>query len=66
MKNNKLKLDFLTQNIQKVFAGLVIVSNNKMLVVNYQGLVPVLINELKEHDDKISRLQTLVKKINIR
>jgi len=30
---------------------------NKMLSVNYQGLVPVLINAIKEQEDKISRLE---------
>ena len=41
-----------------------------MLAVNYQGLVPVLINALKEQDgkmteqdDKISRLEVLVEKL---
>jgi hypothetical protein len=41
-----------------------------MLAVNYQGLVPVLINALKEQDekmkeqdDKISRLENLVEKL---
>ena len=31
-----------------------------MLAVNYQGLVPVLINALKEQDEKINRLEILV------
>ena len=41
-----------------------------MLDVNYQGLVPVLINALKEQDEKISRqdekisrLENLVEKL---
>ena len=32
-------------------------------ILNYQGLVPVLINALKEQDDKISRLEKLVEKL---
>ena len=31
--------------------------------VNYQGLVPVLINALKEQDEKINRLEKLVEKL---
>ena len=31
-----------------------------MLAVNYQGLLPVLINALKEQDEKINRLEILV------
>ena len=34
-----------------------------MLAVNYQGLVPVLINALKEQDEKINRLEKLVEKM---
>ena len=35
-----------------------------MLAVNYQGLVPVLINALKEHQSEIDRLKEQEKKIN--
>ena len=37
--------------------------DNEMLSVNYQGLVPVLINAIKEQEDKISRLENLVEKL---
>jgi hypothetical protein len=46
-----------------VFPELVSEDDNEMLAVNYQGLVPVLINALKEQDDKISRLENLVEKL---
>lgn len=36
---------------------------NEMLSVNYQGLVPVLINAIKEQEDKISRLEKLVEQL---
>ena len=42
---------------------LVTKDDKDMLAVNYQGLVPVLINALKEQDDKISRLEKLVEKL---
>jgi len=42
-----------------------------MLAVNYQGLVPVLINAIKEQDSKmkeqekrLERLETLLSKLN--
>jgi hypothetical protein len=34
-----------------------------MYSVNYQGLVPILINAIKEQDDKISRLENLVEQL---
>ncbi|MDG2357678.1 MAG: tail fiber domain-containing protein, partial [Polaribacter sp.] len=69
-KDGKQKIGLLAQNIQEVFPELVSVDNNKMLAINYQGLVPVLINALKEQDgkmkeqdSKISRLERLVEKL---
>ena len=55
-KNNKKKIGFLAQDIEKVFPELVSESNG-VRSVNYQGLVPVLINALKEQDNKISNQQ---------
>ena len=62
-KNGKQKIGLLAQDIQKVFPELVTKDDKEMLAVNYQGLVPVLINALKEQDDKISRLEKLVEKL---
>ena len=62
-KNGKQKIGLLAQDIQKVFPELVTTDDKDMLAVNYQGLVPVLINALKEQDDKISRLEKLVEKL---
>ena len=62
-KDGKQKIGVLAQDIQKVFPELVTEDNNEMLAVNYQGLVPVLINALKEQDEKISRLENLVEKL---
>ena len=62
-KNGKQKIGVLAQDIQKVFPELVTTDDKERLAVNYQGLVPVLINALKEQDDKISRLEKLVEKL---
>lgn len=61
-ENKKQKIGVLAQDIEKVFPELVSESNG-VKSVNYQGLVPVLINALKEQDDKISRLEKLVEKL---
>ena len=62
-KDGKQKIGLLAQEIREVFPELVSEDANEMLAVNYQGLVPVLINALKEQDDKISRLEVLVEKL---
>jgi hypothetical protein len=62
-KDGKQKIGVLAQDVQKVFPELVSKDDNEMLAVNYQGLVPVLINALKEQDEKISRLENLVQKL---
>ena len=62
-KSGDEKIGILAQDVQEVFPELVSEDDNKMLSVNYQGLVPVLINAVKEQEDKISRLENLVEKL---
>jgi hypothetical protein len=52
-KDGKQKIGVLAQDIQKVFPKLVTTDDKDMLAVNYQGLVPVLINALKEQQSEI-------------
>ena len=47
----------MAQDIQKVFPELVSTDDRDMLAVNYQGLVPVLINALKEQQADIDELK---------
>ena len=53
----KQKIGVLAQEIQEVFPELVTEDDNEMLAVNYQGLVPVLINALKEQQSEIDVLK---------
>ena len=53
----KQKIGVLAQEIKEVFPELVSEDDNEMLAVNYQGLVPVLINALKEQDAKMKEQQ---------
>ena len=62
-KDGKQKIGVLAQDIQNVFPELVSQDDDKMLAVNYQGLIPILINALKEQDAKISRLEQLTKEL---
>ena len=58
--SGKEKIGILAQDVQKVFPELVSEDANEMLSVNYQGLVPVLINAIKEQEDKIIDQQTQI------
>ena len=67
-KEQKQKIGLLAQEVQKVFPELVSEDKNGMLAVNYQALVPVLINALKEQEGnykelekELSELETLIK-----
>ena len=56
-ESEKQKIGLLAQDIEKVFPELVSESHG-VKSVNYQGLVPVLINALKEQQAEIDRLKT--------
>jgi hypothetical protein len=67
----KQKIGVLAQEIQEVFPELVSEDENEMLAVNYQGLVPVLINALKEQDaemkeqeKRLERLEAIISKMD--
>ena len=56
-ESEKQKIGLLAQDIEKVFPELVSESHG-VKSVNYQGLVPVLINALKEQDSRLSKQQS--------
>ena len=67
----KQKIGVLAQEIKEVFPELVSEDDNEMLAVNYQGLVPVLINALKEQDKiiksqeaRLTDIENLIAKLN--
>ena len=55
---------FLAQEVQSVFPELVKTANNSegTLSVNYQGMIPVLLNAIKEQQAQIKELKALIKK----
>ena len=61
-ENKKQKIGLLAQDIEKVFPELVSESNG-VKSVNYQGLVPVLINALKEQDTKLNKQQAEINRL---
>ncbi|MEC7085480.1 MAG: tail fiber domain-containing protein, partial [Bacteroidota bacterium] len=58
-ENKKQKIGLLAQDIEKVFPELVSESHG-VKSVNYQGLVPILINALKEQDEKMKSQQSQI------
>ena len=60
-ENKKQKIGLLAQDIEKVFPELVSESNG-IKSVNYQGLVPVLINALKEQNVLMKEQQQILLK----
>ena len=58
----KQKIGLLAQDIEKVFPELV-VENKGIKWVNYQGLVPVLINALKEQDGKMKEQEKRLERL---
>jgi len=65
MKTNetKPKIGLLAQDVQKAFPELVKTTNNsdQTLSVNYQGLIPVLINAIKEQQKQIDELKKRIR-----
>ena len=59
----KQKIGVLAQDIKEVFPELVTEDDNEMLAVNYQGLVPVLINALKEQENKFEKQQAEIEEL---
>ena len=56
-KNGQKKIGVLAQDVQEVFPELVTRGANKILAVNYQGLIPVLINALNEQQKELKTIK---------
>lgn len=59
-KDNRSQIGLLAQEVQKVLPELVKQDEKGILSVNYSGLIPVMINALKEQQAIIERLQDRV------
>ena len=65
MKSNEkdTKIGLLAQDVLKVFPELVKTANNseETLSVNYQGLIPVIINAIKEQQEQLKKIKEEIK-----
>ena len=59
--NNKSSIGVIAQEVEKVFPELI--SNGEVKSVNYNGLIGVLIEAVKEHSIQINILKTEIEKL---
>ncbi len=57
---DQIRYGFSAQELQKVFPDLVTADENGFLRVNYIGMIPVLVDVLKEQHQQIETLQTII------
>lgn len=61
--DNRLQTGVLAQEVQKLFPELVSENKEGILAVNYSGLIPVLIESIKEQQKQIDDLKKLIERL---
>ncbi len=61
--DNTMQTGVLAQEVQKIFPQLVKEDKQGILAVNYTGLIPVLIESIKEQQKQIERLNKMMEKL---
>lgn len=61
-QDNTLQMGVIAQEVQQVFPSLVKQDDKGMLSVNYSGLIPVLIEAIKEQQKQIDELKQMLHK----
>jgi hypothetical protein len=64
--DNSMQIGLLAQEVQTQFPELVKKDEKGFLSVNYSGVVPVLVNAIKEQQDMIDKQQQLIEKLEER
>jgi hypothetical protein len=57
---NQEQIGFLAQDIQKLYPNLVHTDENGMLGINYIGLIPIMVEALKEQNLRIQELESSI------
>ena len=57
---NRTQIGFISQNLGKVLPQLIFTDNNGVQGVDYQGVIPVIVEAAKEQNTVISTLQATV------
>ena len=59
-------IGLMADEIQKVYPELVVEADNGMLSVNYDGLLPIVIEALKMQENRIAELESQIRALDIR
>jgi hypothetical protein len=62
--DNRLQTGVLAQEVQQLFPELVTENKEGVLAVNYSGLIPLMIESIKEQQRQIDELKKMVRKIS--
>lgn len=65
-RSQEKQIGVLAQEVQKVFPELVDTDEQGMLSVNYSGLVPVMISAIKQQQQQIQNLESVIEKLEQR
>ena len=62
----KLEVGVSAQQVQKILPEIIAAApiDDKYLTINYERLVPLLIEAIKEQQDQIDELKSIIKEIN--
>lgn len=63
---NKEQIGFIAQDLQKVYPELVVADKDGMLGINYTGLIPILVEVIKEQQFQIDALEIKVEKLGVK
>ena len=72
-KDNKYNFGFIAQDLIKLFPELVTSFDGKLDAINYLGLIPILVEAIKEQEtriksqnDKILKIEKNIKKLSVK
>lgn len=62
-QGNRLHYGFIAQEVKEIFPDLVSENKDSLMAINYTALIPMLVQALKEQNDKIKSLEDRIVKL---
>ena len=62
-ENQHKSIGFIAQELETIFPELVFDDEKGMKSVNYDGVIPILVNSIKEQQQKIDKLESEIEEI---